>query len=1219
MNCQYPFLRYRKKYKKFVRTFLLYIPLFASANLNYCFAQNNLDTVNLQLSYYHQFQFAGYYAAQEKGFYKEQGLYTNFFEAKRNTSTIQEVVHGNADFGVIGTSLISARLEGEPVVLLKAIFQHSPFVILTLKKNNIRTPSDLVGKKLMIGSGYNDPRIMEMFKNEGIDINKITLVQHSWNYEDLISGKVDAATGYNTIQPYIFKQNGLDPFCLKPVDYGVDFYDDLLFTSEDEITKNPQKVNAFIRASIKGWKYAFDHVDEVVNFILSLKTNRPYNLTKDILLNEAKKMRDYVLPDLINIGQINKYRLETIEKIYKDLEDTHKDNSLKGFLYEPEVQKSFDYSTLIIFAVITVLGILIFIIIVYQLKRIIRNRTYELKQSELKNAAILNAIPDLMFIISKNGIYLDYKDPEGGELAVPEKDVIGKTLNDLLPEDLVKNVTKSINETLKTKKLQILEYKLLHKGRLSDFEARFMPIGNDEVLVIARDVTTRKKEIELLKISEKKFSKAFNLNPYPMAISNINDGEIIDVNSSFIKTSGYTREECIGKTTTELNIWIDANIQDKFREELQKNGNLRNFEANFRIKNGDIIICILSAELITIEGKECILGTYRDVTEIRQQEKLLKENEEKYRKLFESANDAIFIMDGIKFIDCNQKTLEIYNCRRNEIINKSPIDFSPKYQPDGKFSESKALEKITKCINGTPQFFEWKHIKKDGSPFDAEVSLSKLEIANKQYILAIVRDITESKLQNEIIKESEEKFSKIFKSSPNPIIITTLEKGIVINANNRLSEIAGYSLDEIKNKSIYNLNIWEYSSQRKSYINALKATGKVDKLETNFRKKNVEVFPVIISSELIEIHGEKLILGNFVDISKLKENEKNLKNALEELEKLRSKLQNENIYLKEEIKFEHNFTNIITKNEAYKEVLKKIEQVATTDATVLILGETGTGKELLCRSIHNISDRSDNSLIKVNCASLPYNLIESELFGHEKGAFTGAIKDKVGRFELANGGTIFLDEVGELPLELQTKLLRVLQENEIERLGSSKTIKVDVRVIAATNRNLEKMVKEGKFREDLYFRLNVFPVTTIPLRNRKEDVPLLLNYFVKEFNTKFRKNITKIPQATMEKLQKYSWPGNVREFRNVIERAMILSKSETLNLEELENSQLNFQTSSRNRSITNLKELEKKQIVAALNTCNWKIEGENGAAKILGIPPSTLRDKIKKYKLNKPT
>ena len=275
-----------------------------------------------------------------------------------------------------------------------------------------------------------------------------------------------------------------------------------------------------------------------------------------------------------------------------------------------------------------------------------------------------------------------------------------------------------------------------------------------------------------------------------------------------------------------------------------------------------------------------------------------------------------------------------------------------------------------------------------------------------------------------------------------------------------------------------------------------------------------------------------------------------LQNALSEVETLKNRLQAENIYLQDEIKLAHNFSDIISRSEAMKKILGKVEQVASTDATVLILGESGTGKELVARAVHNLSERRERPLVKVNCAALPANLIESELFGHEKGAFTGALSRKIGRFELADGGTIFLDEIGELPLELQTKLLRVLQEGEFERLGNPQTIHANVRVIAATNRNLEKAIEKNEFREDLYYRLNVFPVSIPPLRDRKEDIPLLVNHFIKKYNVKTAKKVETISQEIIQALQEYYWPGNVRELENVIERAVIISPGKQLQLDE---------------------------------------------------------------------
>ena len=275
-----------------------------------------------------------------------------------------------------------------------------------------------------------------------------------------------------------------------------------------------------------------------------------------------------------------------------------------------------------------------------------------------------------------------------------------------------------------------------------------------------------------------------------------------------------------------------------------------------------------------------------------------------------------------------------------------------------------------------------------------------------------------------------------------------------------------------------------------------------------------------------------------------------LQNALDEVELLKNRLQTENVYLQDEIRSEHNFENIITHSNKFKKILHSVEQVASTDATVLILGESGTGKELVARAVHNISNRSKRPLIKVNCAVLPEHLIESELFGHEKGAFTGAIAQKSGRFELADGGTIFLDEIGELHLDLQVKLLRVLQEGEFERLGNPRTLKVDVRVIAATNRDLQKEVQEGRFREDLYYRLNVFPILIPPLRDRKEDIPLLVNHFIQKFSTKVGKKIDSVSKHLLNTFKSYHWPGNVRELENVIERSVIVSRSNKLVLSD---------------------------------------------------------------------
>jgi formate hydrogenlyase transcriptional activator len=367
----------------------------------------------------------------------------------------------------------------------------------------------------------------------------------------------------------------------------------------------------------------------------------------------------------------------------------------------------------------------------------------------------------------------------------------------------------------------------------------------------------------------------------------------------------------------------------------------------------------------------------------------------------------------------------------------------------------------------------------------------------------------------------------------------------------------------------------------------------------------------------------KLVTEIFSNALLRRRSEESLNRAFSQITTLKNRLEAERNYLRDEIRMEHNFENIIGQSDALLYSLFKVQQVAPTDATVLVLGETGTGKELIVRAIHHTSRRKNHPLIKVNCATLPSNIIESELFGHEKGAFTGAHVQRIGRFELADGATIFLDEIGELPLDLQAKLLRVLQEGEFERLGSSRTLKVDARIIAATNRELESEVRNGRFREDLWYRLNVFPITVPALRQRKEDIQLLVNWFVKKFNKKLGRQINIIPMETMKMLEEYSWPGNIRELENVIERCVINSRGNVFEMMEsrpfIHMDQSNIQKDPSEKMVKkSLAEMEKDYITDTLNETRWKVEGKGGAAKILDLPSSTLRGRMAKLGIRRP-
>jgi len=351
--------------------------------------------------------------------------------------------------------------------------------------------------------------------------------------------------------------------------------------------------------------------------------------------------------------------------------------------------------------------------------------------------------------------------------------------------------------------------------------------------------------------------------------------------------------------------------------------------------------------------------------------------------------------------------------------------------------------------------------------------------------------------------------------------------------------------------------------------------------------------------------------------------------AYREIRELKDQLSKEKLYLEDEIRTEMNFAQIIGNSASLRRVLKHVETVAPTDSTVLIYGETGTGKELIARGVHDLGPRRSKPFVKLNCAAIPTGLLESELFGHEKGAFTGAIAQRIGRFEVADGGTIFLDEIGEIPFELQTKLLRVLQEREFERLGSSRTLRTDARLIAATNRDLEAMVAEQKFRSDLFFRLNVFPVHVPPLRERQGDIPLLVRHFTQQFSRRMKKVIETIPSATMDALSRYHWPGNIRELQNVIERAVIISAGPVLSVDVPD---LKFPKVSHSEeravapnSRTNgalhhlLEETERQQILQTLKQCNWVVAGPHGAAARLGMNRSTLQVRIRKLGISRDT
>jgi PAS domain S-box-containing protein len=478
-------------------------------------------------------------------------------------------------------------------------------------------------------------------------------------------------------------------------------------------------------------------------------------------------------------------------------------------------------------------------------------------------------------------------------------------------------------------------------------------------------------------------------------------------------------------------------------------------------------------------------------------------------------------------------------------------------------------------------------------------------------------------------------FDNILDSIREPLVVLDADL-IVVKANQSFYRTFNVSPERTEGVLIYELGNrqWDIPKLRELLEDILPQNTIFNNFEVEHRFEVIG--PKIMHLNARRIYSEnnrtQLVLLAIEDVTEREDYRRNLEemvetrtaelrlarreaeNALEEIRQLKDQLEAERAYLQEEIKLEFNHENIIGRSDEIKYVFYKVEQIAHTDTNVLVLGETGTGKELVARAIHSLSRRKDRALVKMNCAVLPSNLIESELFGHEKGAFTNAHSRRLGRFEVANGTTLFLDEIGELPLDLQPKLLQVIETGEFERLGSSETIKVDVRIIAATNRNLEAEVRRGAFREDLWYRLNIFPITMPPIRARREDIPLLVHFFVDKISKRLGKSIGMVPVSVMDALQDYHWPGNIRELENVLERAVINSSGPKLHLVD-ELKKPGKDSTEANRS---LEDVERDYILRVLEQTQWKVSGKNSAAEILGLERSTLRARMRKLDIIKP-
>jgi PAS domain S-box-containing protein len=626
-------------------------------------------------------------------------------------------------------------------------------------------------------------------------------------------------------------------------------------------------------------------------------------------------------------------------------------------------------------------------------------------------------------------------------------------------------------------------------------------------------------------------------------------------------------------------------------------------------KDGSIVWVSLTVSLVfDKEGNpKYFVSVIQDISERKKAEQALRQSRDFLEHLISAVPDATFSVKlPERTINWANDSFDVLGYEPEEYIGQTTEKYyanSEYYAAVGRLQQD-AIRKGDDMITT-----EVRVLRKDGRVIPAELTATYYREGGKlSQITAFVRDISERKLAEEKLVKSEAKYRSLVDNSMVGVFESTTD-GRFTFANEAMVQMFDFDSPEqmIAHGSI---ELWNDIEDRERMLAELQKHGRVSSFEAEAVTRTGRHIHVLFSAKQIDDR----ISGMLMDISDRKQAEIELKEAYTEIEQLQIQLQAESEYLQEEIKLEHNFENIIGQSEALKYVLHRVEMVAPRDSTVILLGETGTGKELIARALHQLSSRKKRPLMKVNCAALPAELIESELFGREKGAFTGATTTQIGRFELADKSTLFLDEIGELPLELQAKLLRVLESGEFERLGSPRMLHSDARIITATNRDLEAEVRKKRFREDLWYRLKIFPITLPPLRDRTEDIPLLVDNFVQLFSKKMGKKAAslKITKSSMQALQSYPWPGNVRELMHVVESALIALKGDKLHFD------LPRTADVATGKLKSFEEMEREYILEVLKAKNWKIEGRDSASSTLGLPPSTLRSRIKKLGLKRP-
>jgi PAS domain S-box-containing protein len=751
-----------------------------------------------------------------------------------------------------------------------------------------------------------------------------------------------------------------------------------------------------------------------------------------------------------------------------------------------------------------------------------------------------------------------------------------------------------------------------------EMNLRIVQLDRGYSVAVVRDITERKRAEKLLRENNEQLLKTtreqetllHELSLFRTLLDQSNDAvqvidpetlRFLDVNERACVELGYGREELLSMTVLDIDLEVDESLRARVQEQLRKPGFVA-MERIHRRKDGTTFPVEVNMRQVHLDRVYNVVVS-RDITERKRALEALRESETRFRAVYERSPVGISLVDSRtgQFLQANPKFCEITGRVEEELLRTDADSIT---HPDD-IAVGRERRRQLADAEVAAYELEKRYLRPDGSVRWARISVVPMWRLGEalRWQMALVEDITERRQTEEALRVSEERFRVAIKNSPIAVYQQDRDLRYTWAYNPQVPVPLSEMLGKAPNEFLDPEEAVRLTEVRRRVIET--GVGARDEIGLTFagRKHYYDTTIEPVWNAKGEVIG---LTGASMNITELRE-------ATEQLREAKRKLSEEKLYLEQEIDTELGFGEIIGQSRSLQLVLENVGRVAASDATVLLLGETGTGKELVARAIHRLSQRANNSFVKLNCAAIPSGLVESELFGDEKGAFTGAVSKKIGRIELADKGTLFLDEIGELPLELQPKLLRVLQDQEFERLGGTHTLKVDFRLIAATNRDLADEVRQNEFRSDLYYRLNVFPIRVPPLRERPEDIRMLIEYFVQKCARRMNKSIMSIPKATMDAMSEWEWPGNVLELENFIERSVILTQGSVL-VAPL--SELKRTTPPKKSVAQTLEAAEREHILRALRESSGQIGGLRGAAMRLGLKRTTLQSKLKHLGIN---